>query len=64
MRSKQKPTQDQIPDFEETRNCYYCRHFKEQEEFRKGRYHYKFFCKEHKTLLNKIGWCPSFERLK
>ena len=54
-------TEKDIKGFEETRNCYFCKHFFQEEKPVKGGYEYRNFCKLNKALLKKIGWCPDFE---
>lgn len=62
MAAKEIPTQETLETFEETRNCYYCEHLIEKESFKDGKYVYKFYCREHRIRLVKMGWCPEFKR--
>jgi len=55
----------QIEGFEETKNCYTCKHLTVKEEQERGVTSFINYCKlNNKALLKNIGWCPDYERVK
>jgi|GEM_PF-5037343 len=57
---------NKIPDWKETKNCYYCEHMESVEEKKRVKNRitisYRYKCNAHKVEITEIGYCGKFKR--